>query len=50
MQGNPDIWLLDAARTTRFTFDGSSDRYPTWSPDGSRIVFSSNRKGAFDLY
>ena len=24
--------------------------YPVWSPDGSRIVFSSNRKGQLDLY
>ena len=50
VQGNTDIWLLDATRTTRFTFDASLDRYPVWSPDGSRIVFESNRKGPRDLY
>ena len=49
-QRNTDIWLIDAARTTRFTFDPGSDRYPQWSPDGSRIVFSRNRNGVFDLY
>ena len=50
VQGNTDIWLLDADRTTRFTFDASLDRFPIWSPDGSRIVFDSNRKGHRDLY
>jgi eukaryotic-like serine/threonine-protein kinase len=50
VQGNWDIWLLDAARATRFTFDAAPDRYPIWSPDGSRIAFDSNRKGHRDLY
>jgi eukaryotic-like serine/threonine-protein kinase len=50
VQGNSDIWLLDATRATRFTFDPSRDQYPIWSPDGSRIVFDSNRKGHRDLY
>ena len=50
VQSNADIWLLDATRTTRFTFDTGLDRFPVWSPDGSRIVFDSNRKGHRDLY
>jgi eukaryotic-like serine/threonine-protein kinase len=52
VQNNEDIYLIDAARgvPTRFTFDPSADRAPGWSPDGSRIVFTSNRKGSFDLY
>ncbi len=50
VQGNVDIWLLDADRTTRFTFDAALDRFPVWSPDGGRIVFDSNRKGSRDLY
>jgi Tol biopolymer transport system component len=47
VQGNTDIWLLDGTRTSRFTFDAAFDRYPIWSPDGSRIVFDSNRKGHY---
>jgi dipeptidyl aminopeptidase/acylaminoacyl peptidase len=50
--GMYDIWLLDLARgiPSRFTFDPANDVYPVWSPDGSRIVFSSNRDGAGNLY
>lgn len=46
-----DIWLYDVARgvKTRFTF-GSDQLNSLWSPDGSRIVFNSNRKGQLDLY
>ena len=50
--GNQDIWLYEVARglRTRFTVDPGDERSPVWSPDGSRIVFSSNRKGHIDLY
>ena len=49
---NPDIWVRDLVRgvATRFTFHPAVEFYPVWSPDGSRMVFSSNREGAFDLY
>jgi Tol biopolymer transport system component len=47
--GSRDIWMQEGARTTRFTFD-PVDVNPVWSPDGASVVFSSNRKGAFDLY
>jgi Tol biopolymer transport system component len=49
---NKDIWLLDAAdgSATRFTTDPGWDAFPTWSPDGSRIIFTSNRSGVYDLY
>ncbi|PYT06299.1 MAG: hypothetical protein DMF60_09660, partial [Acidobacteria bacterium] len=50
--GTLDIWLLNAAggAASRFTFDPGNDLYPLWSPDGSRIVWTSNRAGGFDLY
>jgi Tol biopolymer transport system component len=40
-----DIWLVDVARgtPTRHTFDPASDSCPLWTPDGERILFSSNR-------
>ena len=50
--GGFDIWLLELARgnLNRFTFDPAGDQYPTWSPDGSRIVFSSDREGVLNFY
>jgi serine/threonine protein kinase len=47
-----DIWIDNVAEktSTRFTFDPANDFSAIWSPDATRIVFSSNRKGVFDLY
>ena len=49
---NVDIWLVDLARNvrTRFTFNPAFDTFPVWSPDGSKVAFSSNRKGHSDIY
>jgi eukaryotic-like serine/threonine-protein kinase len=47
-----NIWKIDLARnrTTQFTFDHGRATMPVWSPDGSRLVFASNREGPFNLY
>ena len=47
-----DIWIWDLARETltRLTFEPTSDRSPTWTPDSSRIVYTSLRSGAGNLY
>jgi Tol biopolymer transport system component len=47
-----DLWLYDVTggAASRFTFDPAGDSIPVWSPDGSRIVWRSNRDGAFNLY
>jgi eukaryotic-like serine/threonine-protein kinase len=47
------IWIHDLTRTiqSRLTF-GSAEYViaPLWTPDGNRIIFSSDRKGPADLY
>ncbi len=51
--GNADLWFLELARgvLSRFTSDPANDVFPIWSPDGTRMVFSSTRiTGAHDLY
>jgi Tol biopolymer transport system component len=52
VSGNIDIYLLETERVglNRFTVDAADDIFPIWSPDGTRIVFSSTRKGGLNLY
>jgi Tol biopolymer transport system component/predicted Ser/Thr protein kinase len=48
-----DLWIHDLERgvASRFTFDPAMDIAPVWSPDGTRIAFSSMRGGAsMDLF
>jgi len=49
---NRDIWLIEVANgnATRFTSDAGWDAFPIWSPDGRRVIFTSNRSGTYDLY
>jgi Tol biopolymer transport system component len=52
VKGNFDLWLIDVSRGvwTRFTSDPGVDRATVWAPDGSRLVFSSDRTGVYDLF
>src|SRR5262249_50695030 len=47
-----DIFVLNLKRdsSTRLTFGPRQSLGPVWSPDGSEIVFASNRDGVFDLF
>ena len=42
-----DIWIANLASTTltRFSFGPAPDRLPVWTPDGRRIVWSSEQEG-----
>jgi serine/threonine-protein kinase len=49
-----DLWVWDAARLalTRLTFTPTptGELYPLWTPDGRRVLFSSDRDGPRNLY
>ena len=53
------VWWVGRTHTTgagtiralrQLTNSGAADLFPSFSPDGSQIVFSSNRTGRFELY
>lgn len=52
--GTPDldIWIIraDGTGARRLTTDPANDSDPSWTPDGSAIVFSSERASRGDLY
>ena len=45
------VWIYDLNRGTLnpLTFEGENAR-GLWTPDGDRIIFSSNRSGPFNIY
>lgn len=50
--GNYDIYIMnaDGKNIRRLTKDPSDEILPAWSPNGQKIVFSSNREGNSDIY
>ncbi|HEX9118572.1 MAG TPA: phosphodiester glycosidase family protein, partial [Anaerolineae bacterium] len=51
--GNWELYVQQPGRpdtVRRLTFDPADDLYPAWSPDGSRLAFSSRRGGNSDIY
>ena len=48
--GNKEIYVMDAdgSNATRLTNNSTREYYPSWSPDGSKIAFVSDRDGGTD--
>jgi Tol biopolymer transport system component len=49
---NLDVWVLDVARgiASRLTSDRPDEFVPTWSADGQRVYYTSDRAGFYDIY
>jgi Tol biopolymer transport system component len=47
-----DLFIVgtDGKGLRQLTDDPFRDRYPRWSPDGSRLVFQSDRSGRYELW
>ncbi len=46
-----DIWIFDLERGTLTRATAEADNFaPIWTPDGSRLTFSSNRTGPCQIY
>ena len=52
VNGNRDLYIMDVAtRTvTQVTADSTDDTSPSWSPDGTKLAFTSDRNGVYNLY
>ena len=50
--GESDLFVYDLARDTPlpFTFEPSLDQYPIWTPNGERILWTSSREGAQNIF
>ena len=48
---NRDLWIHELGRgtLTRLTFDPTSDQRPIWTPDGTKLLYMSDRP-VFDLF
>ena len=51
-EANLDLWVWDVARggLSRITTDPAMDSAATWTPDGDRVVFQSDREGSQGLF
>lgn len=47
---NQDIWVFDGPRRVRISTDPARDAFSTWSHDGSRILFGSQRTGRLAMF
>jgi Tol biopolymer transport system component len=47
-----DVYLAhpDGTGLRQLTNDAANDRFPSWSPDGKRLAFASNRTGEYQIW
>jgi Tol biopolymer transport system component len=52
LDGQRDVWIVPTSGgvPARFTADPAADVHPDWSPDDSKIAFTSNRSGRSHIW
>lgn len=52
MEFNSEVFVMepDGSGAVNLTRHPAFDGWPSWSPDGKRILFSSNRSGTIGVY
>jgi Tol biopolymer transport system component len=50
MEGSNEIYLMTSEKIVRLTHNTWSDEYPLFSPDGSKIAFSANPRGRYEIF
>ncbi len=45
-----DLWILEDKKTRQLTDDPFVEVAPKWSPDGKRLIYSSDREGPMRLF
>ena len=50
--GNDEVYVMrsDGSAVTRLTDDAATDKDPAWSPDCTKIAFSSSRSGNPEIW
>ena len=50
--GTSDVWVFELQRgvSTRLHSDPVDEKSPVWSPDGSKVLYRSDRMGVPDIY
>ncbi len=48
--GDNEIYLITGNQLIRLTDNDWNDEYPVWSPDGTRIAFTANPRGNYDIF